>query len=140
MDENTWLRWGKGFIDTSVSGASTSSPSGYVVVQNACYGVENSLKAVLTKGGVTWDHGQKGHDFDYLIGLIESRGLANKADCDKLLASATSVCLSGSNAQSWRYPDKDPMFFGSLPTTDILNRANQAKNVYDICLSIVSAP
>jgi len=130
------MRWSKGFLDISTSGAS----SGYVVVQNACYGVENALKAVLTKGGVSWDFGQKGHNFPYLVGLIESNGLADKVDCGKLLTSANAVCLSGSNPQSFRYPGDDPLFFETLPKNDVEERVLQAQNVYKICVSIVSGP
>jgi len=137
-DENTYLRWAKSYVDVSVTVANSSSPSGFVAVQNACYGVENSLKAVLTKGGVEWEYGQKGHDFSYLVSLIESSSLAPQADCDYLLASSNAVCQSGSNAQSWRYPQDDPLFYENLVKIDVQGRTGKAQNVYDKCYSIVT--
>lgn len=138
-DENTYLRWGRRYVDVSVSVANSSSPSGFVAVQNAAYGVENSLKAVLTMGHVSWEYGQRGHDFTYLVGLIESNSLAPKADCDYLLASANAVCLSGTNAQSFRYPQDDPLFFENLSKVDLQGRTGKAVNVYDKCYSIVTS-
>jgi hypothetical protein len=137
-DENTYLRCSKGFTDFSVSGANASSPSRFVVVENARYGVDNALKTVLKKGGIKWDYGQSGHDFTYLVRLIESNNLAPKVDCEYLLTSSNAVCLSGSNPQSFRYPQEDPLFFENLAKTDLQSRTGKAQNVYDKCYSLVT--
>jgi hypothetical protein len=116
--------------------ASQPNPSGFVAVHAAWVGVENSLKAVLVKGGVSWDI-RRGHDFPYLVGLMESNGLADKPTCDGLLASAITACCSGSQT-NFKYPETDPIFFEGLGKHDIQNRTSEDKKVYDECCSIIS--
>jgi hypothetical protein len=133
-----WVEWGKGYIDVALREANQPKPVGYAVVHNAWQGAEDCLKAVLIDAGVPFQR-RTDHNLQYYVNLIDSSGLANKAQVGILTTSVATVCMSGSGTD-FRYPETDPQFFANLGKADIQGRANNANKVYDVCHSIVSGP
>lgn len=130
-----WVEWGKGYVETAIRESNQSIPVGYVVVHNAWQGAEDCLKGVLVNGGVSFQK-RSDHDLNYLIDLIERNRLADSGQVTALRSSVTTVCTSGS-ATAFRYPENDPQFFETLSKSDIQNRANNARNISDICQALV---
>ncbi len=137
MSAEQWVKWGGKYVQNGFREVSQPDPSPFVAIENAWIGAEDSLKGVLVKDSINWDN-RRAHDLQYLIGLIDSNGLATGSQISQLQAGAITIMTSGSYT-SYKYPETDPTFYESLTVDEVTKRINCSRDINTICFTLVSS-
>jgi hypothetical protein len=136
MAATDWIRTGGRFVEAALREVDTLNPSGSVAVTNMWIGMEDSIKGVLVNGNVTWNN-SSGHNLPYLINLAGENSLVTPGQVLELNTAAGVVTSSGTMT-NFKYPERDPEFFETIPKVELQDRAGQAKKFHGICNSIVT--